>query len=139
MTWRYIDSRSDPGNKAALSRRTLVSEEWLSRTVTALNDKFQEGLDESVKKQLNERRVKELVELMMPPSRDLSEAEKQGRKTGSLQVGRDKQCPLDIATLDIAAALAIATSNPVTEAGRYIQCALSILMVVLLFLGICFW
>ena len=89
MTWRYIDSRSDPGNKAALSRRTLVSEEWLSRTVTALNDKFQEGLDESVKKQLNERRVKELVELMMPPSRDLSEAEKQGRKTGSLQVGRD--------------------------------------------------
>ena len=57
--------------------------------MTALNDKFQQGLDESVKKQLNERRVKELVELMMPPSRDLSEAEKQGRKTGSLQVGRN--------------------------------------------------
>ena len=34
------------------------------------------------------------------------------------------QCPLDIATLDIAAALSIATSTPVTEASRYIQCAL---------------
>ena len=29
-----------------------------------------------------------------------------------------------IATLDIAAALPIATSTPVTEASRYIQCAL---------------
>ena len=34
------------------------------------------------------------------------------------------QCPLDIATLDIATALSIATSTPVTEASRYIQCAL---------------
>ena len=34
------------------------------------------------------------------------------------------QCPLDIATLDIAAALLTATSTPVTEASRYIQCAL---------------
>ena len=34
------------------------------------------------------------------------------------------QCPLEIATLDIAAALSIATSTPVTEASRYIQCAL---------------
>ena len=30
------------------------------------------------------------------------------------------QCPLDIATLDIAAALAIATSTAVTETSRYI-------------------
>ena len=34
------------------------------------------------------------------------------------------QCPLEMATLDIAAALSIATSTPVTEASRYIQCAL---------------
>ena len=34
------------------------------------------------------------------------------------------QCSLDIATLDMAAALAIATSTPVTEASRYIQSAL---------------
>ena len=31
------------------------------------------------------------------------------------------QCPLDIATLDIAAALAIATSTPVTNLRQYIN------------------
>ena len=31
------------------------------------------------------------------------------------------QCPLDIATLDIAAALAIATSTPVTDLRQYIN------------------
>ena len=34
------------------------------------------------------------------------------------------QCPLDIATLDIAAALPIATSSPVTDVSRSMQCAL---------------
>ena len=86
VTWRYIDLKSDPNRSQALSRRTLVSEEWLNKAILALNDKFQEGMDEATKKRVNERRVKDLVQLMMPSTKQLSEAEMQGRKTGSLQV-----------------------------------------------------
>ena len=38
---------------------------------------------------------------------------------GVLGIAIKIQCPLDIATLDIAAALPIATSNPVTDLRQY--------------------
>ena len=40
---------------------------------------------------------------------------------GVLGIAIKIQCPLDIATLDIAAALPIATSNPVTDLRQYIN------------------
>ena len=39
----------------------------------------------------------------------------------NIRLNESIQCPLDIATLDIAAALAIATSTPVTNLRQYIN------------------
>lgn len=77
VTWRY-SAKHDEVRKA----RTLVSEKWLSETISSLTEERQRNLSEERKKVLMERQVKEIVEFFTIKS--VRDGELQGRVSGDL-------------------------------------------------------
>lgn len=71
--------------KKILPRRKTVSEVWLANTIVKLRKEMQQNLLESRKKELQERWVVEIVELITPKvKKDIKDSEKIGRESGSL-------------------------------------------------------
>jgi len=77
VTWRY-SAKHDEVRRA----RTLVSEEWLEKTLAGMTEERQRGLSEERRHVLMERQVKELVEFFTIKS--VRDGELQGRVSGDL-------------------------------------------------------
>lgn len=79
VTWRYTHSQN---HKIVLSRRHLVSEPWLVKTIIRLRQQLQSKLIPARKQVLETRLIKELVEFLSP-TKPTNEAELRGRISGS--------------------------------------------------------
>lgn len=77
VTWRY-SAKHDEVRKA----RTLVTEEWLEKTLAKLTEERQRNLTEERRKVLMDRQVKELVEFFT--IKTVRDGELQGRVSGDL-------------------------------------------------------
>ena len=85
VTSRYSIANTDEERTALKSRRNQVREDWLTKNLVTISEQYQAKYDDKEKTRLRERRLMEVIELMSPPKRALSDEEMKGRQTGSLE------------------------------------------------------